>query len=69
MLARLIIIVVFIAILASLFSGMYFMLHDKSGSTRNVKSLSIRIGLSLALFALLILAYFLGWIRPNAVHP
>jgi membrane associated rhomboid family serine protease len=69
MLARLIIIVVFIAILASLFSGMYFMLHDKSSSTRNVKSLSIRIGLSLALFALLILAYFMGWIRPNPVHP
>jgi uncharacterized membrane protein len=69
MLARLIIIAVFIAILASLFSGMYFMLHDKSASTRNVKSLSIRIGLSLALFALLIVAYYLGWIHPNAVHP
>ena len=69
MLARVIVIIIFLAILASLFSGMYFMLHDKSSSTRNVKSLSIRIGLSLALFALLILAYFLGWIHPNAVHP
>lgn len=69
MLARLIVIAIFLAILASLFSGMYFMLHDKSGSTRNVRSLSIRIGLSLGLFALLILAYYMGWIRPNTVHP
>ena len=69
MLARLLVIAIFLAILASLFSGMYFMLHDKSGSTRNVRSLSIRIGLSLGLFALLILAYYMGWIRPNTVHP
>jgi membrane associated rhomboid family serine protease len=69
MLVRLVIIAVFIAILASLFSGMYFMLHDKSNSTRNVKSLSIRIGLSLLLFALLVAAYVFGFIKPNSMHP
>lgn len=66
---RLIIIVIFFAILVSLFSGMFFMIRDKGDSTRNVKSLSIRIGLSLALFALLIILYFTGVIHPNAVHP
>ena len=69
MLVRFIIIAVFIAILASLFSGMYYMLHDKSASTRNVKALSIRIGLSLLLLALLVAAYVFGFIKPNAVHP
>ena len=69
MLTRLIIICVFLAILASLFSGMYFMLHDKGGSTRNVKALSIRIGLSLLLLALLVAAYVFGFIKPNPVHP
>jgi hypothetical protein len=69
MLARIIIIVIFLGILASLFSGMYFMLHDKSGSTRNVKALSIRIGLSLLLLALLVGAYVMGYIKPNAMHP
>ncbi len=69
MLPRLIIILVLVAILASLFSGMYFMIHDRGQSTRNVKSLSIRIGLSLALFALLIIAYLTGIIQPNSVHP
>ena len=69
MLPRLIIVVVLIGILASLFSGMYFMLHDRGRSTRNVKALSIRIGLSLLLFALLIVAYLAGIIQPNSVHP
>ena len=69
MLPKLIIVVIFIAILVALFSGMFFMIKDKGDSTRNVKSLSIRIGLSLALFAMLILAYCTGLIQPNAVHP
>jgi hypothetical protein len=67
--SRLIIILFLIAIFGSLFSGMYFMLHDKGGSTRNVKALSIRIGLSLFLFILLIVMYYAGIIHPNAVHP
>ena len=69
MLPRLIIILVLVAILASLFSGMYFMLKDRGNSTRNVKALSIRIALSLLLFALLIVAYLMGWIRPNGMNP
>ena len=68
-LPRLIIIIVLIGILASLFSGMYFMVHDRGRSTRNVKALSIRIGLSLLLFAMLIVAYLTGIIKPNDVHP
>ena len=69
MLQRLIIIVILLGILGSLFSGMYFMLHDKGKSTRNVKALSIRIGLSLFLFLMLILAYVFGLIKPNDIHP
>lgn len=69
MLPRLIIILVLIAILGSLFSGMYFMLKDRGRSTRNIKALSLRIGLSLLLFALLIVAYLTGIIQPNATHP
>lgn len=66
---KLIIILIFAGILVALFSGMFFMIRDKGDSTRNVKSLSIRIGLSLALFALLIILYLTGVIHPNAVHP
>ena len=66
---RLIIVIIFLAILVALFSGMFFMIRDKGDSTRNVRSLSIRIGLSLALFALLIILYLTGVITPNRVHP
>jgi Protein of unknown function (DUF2909) len=69
MLPRLIIILAFIAILVSLFSGTYFMLKDRGRSTRSVKALSVRIGLSLLLFALLIVAYLAGIIKPNGIHP
>ena len=69
MLQRLIIIVILLGILGSLFSGMYFMLHDRGKSTRNVKALSIRIGLSLFLFLMLVLAYVFGFIKPNDIHP
>lgn len=69
MLPHLIIILVLIAILGSLFSGMYFMIRDRGRSTRSVKALSIRIGLSLLLFALLVIAYLTGIIQPNATHP
>ena len=69
MLQRLIIIVILLGILGSLFSGMYFMLHDRGKSTRNVKALTIRIGLSIFLFVLLVIAYLSGIIRPNSIHP
>ncbi len=69
MLQRLVIVVILLGILGSLFSGMYFMLHDKGRSTRNVKALSIRIGLSLLLFLMLVLAYVFGLIKPNDIHP
>ncbi len=66
---KLIIVLIFLAILVALFSGMFFMIRDRGDSTRNVKSLSIRIGLSLALFALLIILYLTGVIHPNAATP
>jgi putative copper export protein len=69
MLPRLIIVFILLAILASLFSGVYFMLKDRSQSTRNVKALSIRIGLSILLFVLLLVAYLTGIIQPNGTHP
>ncbi len=51
-----------VLILASLGSALYFMLNDKGGSTRTVRALTLRVGLSLALFLLLMLAHFSGLI-------
>ncbi|MBY0473904.1 MAG: twin transmembrane helix small protein [Nitrosomonas sp.] len=48
--------VVFLLILYSLGSALYYMYKDKGNSTRMVRSLSIRIGLSLFLFIVLMIA-------------
>ncbi|TAK77917.1 MAG: twin transmembrane helix small protein [Gammaproteobacteria bacterium] len=64
---KIIIVLFLIAIFFSLGSALYFLIHDKSGSTRIVKALTWRIGLSLLLFALLLVAFTLGWITPHSI--
>jgi hypothetical protein len=49
-------------ILASLASAMYYMIKDKGQGTRAVKSLTLRISLSLLLFTLLMLGTYWGYI-------
>ena len=49
-------------ILASLFSALYFLLKDKGRSRRTAKALTVRVALSIALFALLLLGFHFGFI-------
>lgn len=57
------IVLLFVAfILVSLFSALYFVLKDKGRSDRAVKALTVRVSLSIVLFALLMLAFHFGWI-------
>lgn len=59
-----IIVLLFIAvILISLFSALYFMIKDKGKSERAVKALTVRVVLSVTLFALLMLGYHFGIIH------
>lgn len=56
-----ILVLLFVAfIVTSLFSALYFLLKDKSGSQRMVKALTIRVALSVVLFAMLMLGFYLG---------
>ena len=57
------VIAIFIAIVVSLFSALFFVYKDRSGSTRALKALTIRVALSVGLFAFLMLGYYLGWFR------
>ncbi|HUJ01048.1 MAG TPA: twin transmembrane helix small protein [Usitatibacter sp.] len=59
---RIVILVLLFAVLVSLFSGLYFVYHDKGTTNRAVISLTIRISLSLLVFALLMASYYFGWI-------
>lgn len=53
---------VLIVIVGSLFSALFFLFNDKSGNERTVKALTVRIGLSITLFVLLITAASFGLI-------
>ncbi len=63
------IVAVLVAIIISLGSGLYFLVKDGQGSRRTVRALTVRISLSVALFILLIVAYFSGMITPHGVLP
>jgi hypothetical protein len=54
-------------ILSALFSGLYYMMKDKGQSDRVVKALTWRIGLSVALFALLMIGAATGLIEPHGL--
>ncbi len=64
---RIVIIILLFAVIASLFSGLYFVYKDKGNSNRAVISLTIRIGLSILVFAILIVSYYFGWITERGL--
>ena len=57
---RYVVIAALVLIVGSLFSALVFVIRDRSGSTRAVKALALRVGLSLALFLLLMAGYYFG---------
>ena len=65
---KIVILVLLLAVLVSLFSGLYFVYKDKGQSNRAVISLTIRIGLSLLVFGLLMLSYYMGWIPQTGLR-
>jgi Na+/H+-translocating membrane pyrophosphatase len=68
MLIKIFIILILLAIIVSLFSGLFFMFRKKQVSdTRMVKALTVRIGLSVALFALVITLFLTGVVKPGGI--
>jgi membrane associated rhomboid family serine protease len=72
-LIRVLVIAVLIAIVASLASALLHLSRGGRGneeeSRKLARSLTVRIGLSLALFGLLMLAWYLGLIAPHDALP
>ena len=54
-----------VGILASLGSALVFLLRDRSGRSRTVNALTLRVGLSIALLLFIWFSYWMGWIEPN----
>ena len=59
---RILVILFLIFIVGSLLSALYFLVVDRGRSDRMAKALTVRVVLSVVLFALLMLGYYLGMI-------
>jgi uncharacterized RDD family membrane protein YckC len=59
---RYVVIAMLVAILASLGSALWYMLRPGKDPQRMVKALSVRVGLSVALFVMLMAGYYFGLI-------
>ena len=69
MLAKIILVVLLLGIVASLFSGLFFLMKDDSRERRLLPALKVRVGLSIALLIFLALAFSQGWLEPHGVQP
>ena len=69
MLAKLVVVAIFIGVLASLASALLYLVKDRGQSDRAVKALTMRVGISIALLCLLVLLWALGLIQPHGIRP
>ena len=60
--------IAFVLIIGSLASALFFIMKDKGESDRTVQALAVRVGLSITLFILILIAYKLGWIQPTGLR-
>ncbi len=68
---KILIALAFVAILGALVTAGVFMMRDgRDGKTkggRMMHALALRVGLSVALFACILLSYRMGWIHPTGL--
>ena len=65
---KILIIVTLFAIVISLGSALFHLSKGKGDSKKMARALTIRVGLSVLLFILLMLAWYNGLITPHGVH-
>ena len=64
---RAIVIVALIAVVAALFTALVFLYRDKGRGNRVVIALAVRVVLSMALIAFLVISWYMGWIGPGGL--
>jgi hypothetical protein len=64
---KILVVIAFILIIGSLASALVFLMRDKGRSNRTVQALALRVGLSILLFVLILVAHKLGWIQPTGI--
>lgn len=66
-LMKLVVIAALLAIVGSLGSALYHLSASQGSSQKMFRALALRVGLSVALFAMLMLAWKLGYISPHGI--
>ena len=66
---KILVIVALGAIVFSLGSALFHLSSGKGDSKKMARALTVRVGLSLALFILLMLAWYFGLITPHGIPP
>jgi hypothetical protein len=69
LLFKLIVVILLIFVVISLFTALYRLNKDDGDSTRIVKALAIRVGLSIFIFILILVGAQFGLIEPNTHLP
>lgn len=67
MFTKIFIVIIMFIIIGALISSLVFLVRDGGTSKRTVKALTRRIGLSLALFLFLFVAFYFHWLTPHGV--
>jgi hypothetical protein len=62
---KIVIVVALVAVVVALFTALVFLYRDRGKGERVVAALAVRVLLSMALIAFLVIAYKLGWIAPG----
>ncbi|UCC15543.1 MAG: twin transmembrane helix small protein [Gammaproteobacteria bacterium] len=62
---RIVVVVLLLAIVGSLASGLVYLFRDNNDSRRTVRALTVRISLSVSLFILLLVAHAMGLLQPG----
>ena len=62
---KLVVLILLVAVLISLGSGLFFLVRDEKGSPRMLKALKIRVALSILLILFLLVSFQFGWITPQ----
>ncbi|MEE8108236.1 MAG: twin transmembrane helix small protein [Gammaproteobacteria bacterium] len=66
---RLLALLILLAILISLGSALRYLVSDDGKTDRVVRMLTWRIGMSVGLFVLLMVAWYFGLIQPHGILP
>lgn len=62
---RIVVVLFLVFIVGSLLSAGYFLVKDQGNSDRTLKALTVRIVLSVCVFALVMGANYFGWLGPR----